>query len=89
MSHKDKKHYRPATHPANTADLDKTETGPSRLFAPGKPREVEAGPSRLRPAALLDQQTHASHGVTRTESQDAVPIDSTEAGAARIIRHRG
>jgi hypothetical protein len=87
MERKNKKYERPATHPANTADLDKTEKGPARLFAPGKPHEVEAGPSRLQPA-LRRQQTGTPRGVGFTGSESRGLVETVEAGPARIVRHR-
>ena len=41
-----------AAHPSNAVALDTTEAGPPRLYAPGKPQEVESGPSRLQTQAL-------------------------------------
>jgi hypothetical protein len=87
MEHKKKKNEQPATHPANTAELDKTEKGPARLFAPGKPHEVEAGPPRLQ-AAVGRQQTGTPRGVGVAGSESRGLADTTEAGPARIVRHR-
>jgi len=87
MERKNKKSERPATHPANTADLDKTEKGPARLFAPGKPHEVEAGPPRLQ-RALRRQQTGTPHGVGFTGPESRGLVDTAEAGPPRIVRHR-
>ncbi len=85
MADKETKHKQgSATHSASTASVDTTEAGPSRLYAPGKPREVEAGPSRLftsapgRPSAVVSARPHTGEG-----------LDATETGPARIGRYRG
>ena len=73
-------------HPASTHDIDKTESGPSRLHAPGKPHEVESGPSRkgsLTPGRTQHgQQASVSAGVRATATHDAA-----ESGPARIGRY--
>jgi hypothetical protein len=88
MERKDRKHERPATPPDKNANLDKTEAGPSRLYAPGKPREVEAGPSRVRSATPQRQQTGDSRELAHTGPQIGTSLDRTEAGPARIVRYR-
>lgn len=80
MERKHETHKHAATHPANTAGLDTTEEGPSRLFAPGKPREVEAGPSRLGTRTLQGYKKH------NTPHQIEGALDETEAGGPRIAR---
>jgi hypothetical protein len=89
MERKDKKSERPATHPAKHANLDKTEAGASRLYAPGKPREVEAGPSRVQPMPPQRQQfTAPPHSLSYSGPQVGTSVDTTEAGPARIVRYR-
>jgi len=84
MERKEKKHTLSPKHPANTAGMDVTEKGPSRLYAPGKPHEVESGPSRLRAGGV---QTAAMHKVAPRGLQLGGLADTTEAGPARIVRY--
>jgi hypothetical protein len=85
MADKEAKHKQgSATHSTSTASVDTTETGPSRLYAPGKPREVESGPSRLHTSAsgghsaVISARPHTDEG-----------LDATETGPARIGQYRG
>jgi hypothetical protein len=88
MPQKETKHGQgPVGHPTGTADIDKTETGPSRLHAPGKPREVESGPSRLQTSVLGRHQTGVIPTVTPTRRIGA-GVGTTEAGPSRIERYR-
>jgi hypothetical protein len=88
MERKERKHEQSAMHSGKTADLDKTEAGPSRLYAPGKPREVEAGPSRLQSAIFRRQQPGDVRGRALIERQVGNPVDTREAGSARIVQYR-
>jgi hypothetical protein len=87
MERKDRKRERSPTETAKTAALDKTEAGPSRLYAPGKPREVESGPSRLQPATPRGQQLRNAYQASSTGSLEPT-ADTAEAGPARIVRYR-
>lgn len=88
MERKDKKRNQSATPPAKSAGLDTKEAGPSRLFAPGKPREVEAGPSRLGTATLQRQETAIAQRSASTGPQIESALDTTEAGGPRIARYQ-
>lgn len=75
---------RPAKHPADEGEMDTTEEGPSRLYAPGKPHEVESGPSRLQMSTVGQGQ------VIPTEASPPAQVDggadTTETGPARLTR---
>ncbi len=88
MERKDKKRNQAATHPAKSPGLDTKEAGPSRLFAPGKPREVEAGPSRLGTATLQRQKTGIAPRSASAGPQIEGGLDTTEAGGPRIARYQ-
>jgi hypothetical protein len=75
---------RPMTHRAGEGDVDTTEEGPSRLYAPGKPHEVESGPSRLQMSTSGQGQVMLTEGLLPT--QVVGTADTTEAGPARLER---
>jgi len=75
---------RPAKHPTDEGDVDTTEEGPSRLYAPGKPHEVESGPSRLQMSTLGQGQVILTEAFLPT--QVVGRADTTEAGPARLER---
>jgi hypothetical protein len=70
-------------HPTDTSAVDKSESGPSRLYAPGKPHEVESGPSRLRTSVPRQQPT----GAMQTTAPIPHRVDTAEAGPPRLTRH--
>ncbi len=74
-----------ANHPSGKADLDTTETGPSRLYAPGKPHQMESGPSRLETRV----QTAGTQKFAGIETNAKSSVNTKEAGPARIERYRG
>jgi hypothetical protein len=78
-----------ANHPSGKADLDSTETGPSRLYAPGKPRQMESGPSRLQTRVLGPRQTVGTQKFAGIETHAKSSVNTKEAGPARIERYRG
>jgi hypothetical protein len=88
MADKKTKHGKPASHPASSAGLDSTESGPTRLYAPGKPREVEAGPARVRANSLRRDQTGGVLRPAYTSPRSGADVDATEAGPARLTRIR-
>jgi hypothetical protein len=88
MEKKEKKHEPGSVaHPVSKAGVDKKEAGPSRLYAPGKPHEVESGPSRLRTSVLGRAQAAGMRTIASTRPQVGAAIDATEAGPARIARY--
>ena len=78
-----------ANHRFGNADLDSTETGPSRLYAPGKPREMESGPSRLQTRVLGSRATVGIQKFAGVETHAKSVGNTKEAGPARIERYRG
>jgi hypothetical protein len=91
-SNKEKRHTRSAKHPANAADIDKTEAGPSRLYAPGKPHEVEAGPARVRRFGFSSLQTGNVREIAAKApgagAQTGTQLDASETGPPRVARFR-
>ena len=85
---KDDKIGRESANPIKTTDVDKTESGPSRLYAPGKPREVESGPSRLQTSVSGSYQAGRKHPDAGVRPRTGIGLDTTEAGPARIGRYR-
>lgn len=74
--------------PAAMADVDATEKGPPRLYAPGKPHEVEAGASRLVFMPAAQQQTTGVRSPSAGRYEASETVDATEGGPARIVRFR-
>jgi hypothetical protein len=88
MSNKEStKRKQSISQPSDRADLDKTERGPSRLYAPGKPHEVESGPSRLR-RSLGRHQAVEARRVAFIRPHPEAAVDTTEAGPARLVRFK-
>jgi hypothetical protein len=76
-----------AAHPSNAVALDTTEAGPPRLYAPGKPQEVESGPSRLQTQALGRHRVVGAGTIASTRASFAFG-GAAEAGPSRIERFR-
>jgi hypothetical protein len=85
QQHKDAKSV---THSTDKATIDTTETGGSRLYAPGKPHEVESGPSRLQTSVLRSPRMGGTRKFGPTIPRLGTGIDTTESGPARIERYR-
>jgi len=79
----------PAEHPANTADANAAESGPARVYAPGKPHEVESGPARLHVSAGTAQPAQKARLAGSVQVRSAVGLNAAESGPARIERYRG
>jgi hypothetical protein len=78
----------PAEHPANTTDANAAESGPPRVYAPGRPHEVESGPARLHASAGVQhaQQVRLTGSV---QARSGAGLNAAEGGPARIERYRG
>jgi len=87
MERKEKKHKPSAAFAADRAGIGKTEAGPSRLYAPGKPHEVESGPSRVGMSRLGSIQAKGVPAIASARPHPGTTIDATEAGPARIARY--
>jgi hypothetical protein len=88
MSNKETKQRKQSvSQPSHPAALDKTEKGPARLYAPGKPREVESGPARVG-RSMGRQQAAGARTVAVMRPHPNAAADTTEAGPARIARHK-
>jgi hypothetical protein len=89
MANQEKRRSRQAAR-ESVSDAEKVEAGPARLYAPGKPHEVESGPSRLRPFVTGRLQTGAAHRVVVASQRapERAASDSTESGPPRIGRFR-
>ena len=79
----------PAEHPANTADANGAESGPARVYAPGKPREVESGPARLHASVDTPHAVQKVRLVGSVQARSGAGLNAVESGPARIERYRG
>jgi hypothetical protein len=88
MVQKETKHkHESVAHPTDTAGVDTTEKGPSRLHAPGKPHEVESGPSRMQTSAFGRHPASGADTAASTRPSMGAGVDTTEAGPARVARY--
>jgi hypothetical protein len=77
----------PRKQPAEWTVIDTTEAGPARLYAPGRPHEVESGPARLGRLRYGRYQQPAVPTTGTPPPREAAPgLSTTEAGPARIAR---
>jgi hypothetical protein len=86
MPSRESKERRATAPPVDVAESEKAESGPSRLYAPGKPRELESGPSRLR-RVVIRQPVEVAGSLIQGESSQQAPMDTSETGSPRIVRY--
>jgi len=75
------------THRGVPEGLDTTESGPARLYAPGKPHVVESGPPRLF-SPTLGHAPGARQPTGLAAPPGAQAADVTESGPPRLGRRR-
>lgn len=90
MTHTETRHSQGSVaQPTNTAGVNTTEAGSSRLHAPGRPQEVEGGSSRLHTTAGGRDSAQGMPRVASAQLHAGADLDTTEAGPARVGRFRG
>jgi hypothetical protein len=82
---KPSEHAAHTTHRGVPQGLDTTESGPARLYAPGKPHQMEAGPCRLSNVPVVAHSRHPTGSPTSARQHGA---DTTESGPPRLGRQR-
>jgi hypothetical protein len=86
MPNRESRERRTTAPPVDVAESEKAESGPSRLYAPGKQRELESGPSRLR-RVVIQQPVEVAGSLIQGESLQRTPLDTSETGSPRIVRY--